>query len=649
MMIEQKAIHTLRFLGVDAIEKANSGHPGIVLGAAPIIYTLYKEFINIDARYPSWYNRDRFILSAGHGSALLYAINHLVGYDIQITDLQKFRTFGHTPGHPEYDLKRGIETTSGPLGQGVSNAVGMALASQHIQARFNKEDVTLFDHYIYTLVGDGDLQEGVALESLSLAGHLKLSNLVILFDSNDIQLDGEVKYTFSEDTKKKMEALGFFYIKVIDGMNPEAIKKAIKKGQRQKNKPIFIEVKTEIGFGSDVSGTSNAHGKPLSKDQIQALRQTLNYTLPPFEVDQDVYAFYHKHTILRGRRAYRQYIQQIASYKKAYPEDYTRLEHYLTPLEMEDLTFLNTLEATKDEATRVSSGKVLDALSKHFSNIIGGSADLSSSTKAKGLDGHFMPENRLGRNINFGVREHAMGAIINGITLFGGLHAFGGAFFVFSDYMKPSIRLAAIMNIPSIFVMTHDSVGVGEDGPTHQPVEQLTGLRAIPNLNVFRPANFNETKAYYKKALTSNTPSVFVLSRQDLKQFDASENDILKGGYIASKENLPLHVVLVSTGSEVTSSLEAKTYLESEGIGCRVVSMPHLEGFLKQNTTYIQSVLPKNTLVVAVEAGSKMPWYQLTKHIIGMASFGESADGDLVMKHFGFDGASIATFIKNIL
>ena len=648
-MIQEKAINTLRFLGVDAIEKANSGHPGIVLGAAPIIYTLFKDFINIDARYPSWYNRDRFILSAGHGSALLYAINHLVGYDIKVKDLQQFRTFGHTPGHPEYDLKRGIETTSGPLGQGVSNAVGMALASTHVQARFNKEDITLFNNYIYTLVGDGDLQEGVALESLSLAGHLKLNNLVILFDSNDIQLDGEVKYTFSEDTKKKMEALGFYYIKVLDGMNPEAIKKAIKKGQRQLEKPIFIEVKTEIGFGSDVAGTSNAHGKPLSKDQITQLRKSLNYSNAPFEVDQDVYVFFRKHTVLRGRRAFRKHQQKLNTYKASYQEDFALLETYLTPLHTNDLTFLDTLTASKDEATRVSSGKILDLLSKHLPNMIGGSADLSSSTKAKGLDGHFMPDHRLGRNINFGVREHAMGAIVNGITLYGGLHAFGGAFFVFSDYMKPSIRLSAIMNIPSIFVMTHDSIGVGEDGPTHQPVEQLTGLRAIPNLNVFRPANLNETKAYYKKALTSKTPSVFVLSRQDLKQFDAFENDILKGGYIASKETSPLQVVLVATGSEVTPSLEAKTHLELEGIGCRVVSIPHLEGFLKQNQTYIQSILPKNTKIVAVEAGSKMPWYQLTKDIIGMDTFGESADGDLVMKHFGFDAASIVEFVKNVL
>jgi transketolase len=648
-MIQEKAINTLRFLGVDAIEKANSGHPGIVLGAAPIIYTLFKDFINIDARYPSWYNRDRFILSAGHGSALLYAINHLVGYDIQVEDLQQFRTFGHTPGHPEYDLKRGIETTSGPLGQGVSNAVGMALASSHVQARFNKEDITLFNNYIYTLVGDGDLQEGVALESLSLAGHLKLNNLVILFDSNDIQLDGEVKYTFSEDTKKKMEALGFYYIKVLDGMNPDAIKKAIKKGQRQKDKPIFIEIKTEIGFGSDVAGTSSAHGKPLSKDQITQLRKSLNYSNAPFEVDQDVYAFFRKHTILRGRRAYRNYQQKLNTYKASYQEDFALLETYLKPLHTNALTFLDALTASKDEATRVSSGKVLDLVSKHLPNMIGGSADLSSSTKAKGLDGHFMPDHRLGRNINFGVREHAMGAIVNGITLYGGLHAFGGAFFVFSDYMKPSIRLSAIMNIPSIFVMTHDSIGVGEDGPTHQPVEQLTGLRAIPNLNVFRPANLNETKAYYKKALTSKTPSVFVLSRQDLKQFDAFENDILKGGYIASKETSPLQVVLVATGSEVTPSLEAKTQLELEGIGCRVVSIPHLEGFLKQNQTYIQSILPKNTKIVAVEAGSKMPWYQLTKDIIGMETFGESADGDLVMKHFGFDAVSIVDFVKNVL
>ena len=648
-MIEQKAINTLRFLGVDAIEKANSGHPGIVLGAAPILYTLFKDFIRVDARYPSWYNRDRFILSAGHGSALLYAMNHLVGYDITIENLKQFRTFGHTPGHPEYDIKRGIETTSGPLGQGVSNAVGMALASAHIKATFNKEDVQLFDHYIYALVGDGDLQEGVALESLSLAGHLKLHDLIVLFDSNDIQLDGEVKFTFSEDTKKKMEALGFYYIKVVDGMNPDAIKKAIKKGQRQHEKPVFIEVKTEIGFGSDVAGTSNAHGKPLSKDQITQLRHTLDYRHAPFEVDQDVYDHFRKHTILRGRRAYRQYQHKLQAYQERYQDDAKKLESYLTPLQLKDLSFLDSLQGTKDEATRVSSGKVLDMLSKHLPNMIGGSADLSSSTKAKGLDGHFMPEHRLGRNINFGVREHAMGAIVNGMTLYGGLHVFGGAFFVFSDYMKPSIRLSAIMNIPSIFVMTHDSIGVGEDGPTHQPIEQLAGLRAIPNLNVFRPANLSETKTYYKKALTEKTPSVFVLSRQDDKQFEADEQVMLKGGYVASKETLPLRVVLVATGSEVTPSLETQTLLENENIGCRVVSVPHLEGFLTQKITYIQSVIPKNVSVVAIEAGSKMPWYQLTQHIVGMDTFGESADGDLVMKHFGFDAMSIAQFVKNVL
>lgn len=648
-MMQDKAINTLRFLGVDAIEKANSGHPGIVLGAAPIMYTLFKDFIRIDARYPSWYNRDRFILSAGHGSALLYAMNHLAGYDISIEDIKNFRTFGHTPGHPEYDLKRGIETTSGPLGQGVSNAVGMALAAKHIQARFNKEDVTLFDQYIYTLVGDGDLQEGVALEALSLAGHLKLSNLVILFDSNDIQLDGEVRYTFSEDTKKKMEAIGFYYIKVLDGMDPDAIKKAIKKGQRQQDKPIFIEVKTQIGFGSDVAGTSNAHGKPLSKDQIDALRKNLNYTLPPFEVDKEIYDFYRKHTVLRGRRAYRNYQKQLESYKKTYPNDFNVLSQFLTPLTMEDLAFLDDLKTDKPEATRVSSGKVLDTLSKHLPNVIGGSADLSSSTKAKGFDGHFMPDHLLGRNINFGVREHAMGAIVNGMILFGGLHVFGGAFFVFSDYMKPSIRLSAIMNIPSIFVMTHDSIGVGEDGPTHQPVEQLAGLRAIPNLNVFRPANLNETKACYKHALTHRTPSVFVLSRQDVTQFEADEKDILKGGYIASKESLPLQVVLLATGSEVSPALDAQKQLEQDNIGCRVASIPHLEGFLKQSSSYIKQVLPKGVLRVAIEAGSKMPWYQLTQHIVGMTSFGESADGDLVMKHFGFDQASILAFVKELI
>ncbi|MCR3906076.1 MAG: transketolase, partial [Tenericutes bacterium] len=462
MKMEQKAINTIRFLGVDAVNKANSGHPGIVLGAAPMAYTLFTEHLNVNIKNTQWINRDRFILSAGHGSMLLYALNHLSGYKISIDDLKNFRHAGNTPGHPEYGHTDGVETTSGPLGQGISNAVGMAIAETHLAARFNKEQFNLIDHYTYVLCGDGDLQEGVAMESMSLAGHLGLGKLIVLFDSNDIQLDGEVSMAYSEEHKKKFEAMGWQYIYVEDGNDLKTINKAINRAKKDSNKPTLIEIKTIIGYGTSVSGTSQVHGSPIGEEEAVKLRKTLNWKYEPFEVSEDVYEHFRKKVLLRGQRAYRRWNKMANDYQEQFPKEYGLFEAFInSDIEINTNDYKEITNTPKD-ATRNISGKMINKLSDKYLNLIGGSADLTVSTKAKGADGHYSKENRLARNINFGVREHAMGAIVNGMVLHGGLKVFGGAFFVFSDYMRPAIRLSAIMQIPSIFVFSHDSIGVGE-------------------------------------------------------------------------------------------------------------------------------------------------------------------------------------------
>ncbi len=647
--MQNKALDALKILGIDAIAQANSGHPGIVLGAAPIVFSLFTKYIHVYPKESRWINRDRFILSAGHGSALLYSMLHFSGFDLSIEDMKKFRTFGNTPGHPEFGHTDGVETTSGPLGQGIANAVGMAIAEKKLAHTFNKADIKLFDHYTYVLCGDGDLQEGVALEALSLAGHLKLNKLIILFDSNDIQLDGPVKSTYSENHKNKFKAMGFQYIKVDNGMDNGAISKAIVKARKSTNMPVFIEIKTVIGSGTDVEGSSNAHGKPLSSNQISAYKKDINWDFPPFEFSKDIYSFYKKKVFNRGRRAYKAWIKSYQSYKENYPESFKELESFYNQIKSEDLNEIYQLPFKKGEATRLSSGRVLDFITNKYKNIIGGSADLSSSTKAKGADGDFSDHHLTGRNINFGVREHAMGAISNGILLHGGLRVFTGAFFVFSDYMKPAIRLSALMQIPNIFVMTHDSVAVGEDGPTHQPVEQLVGLRAIPNLNVIRPANETETATAYEIALTSKkTPTLIVLSRQDVIETSSNKEDVLKGGYIISKEQNRLDGILLATGSEVGIAYEAQTRLFKKGIDVRVVSMPSQFQFLNQLESYQNKVLPKNTKVLAIEAGHPMSWYRFTPHVLGIETFGASAEGSKVMEQYLMTSKDIVKVFLNI-
>jgi transketolase len=650
-MIQTQAINAIRILGVDAINQANSGHPGIVLGAAPMAYQLFTEHLNVNVKDTSWINRDRFILSAGHGSMLLYALNHFIGYKISMDDLKRFRQIGNTPGHPEYGHTEGVETTSGPLGQGISNAVGMAIAESHLAARFNKENFPIFDHYTYVICGDGDLQEGVAMEAMSLAGHLGLGKLIVLFDSNDIQLDGKVSLAYSENHQKKFEAMGWHYQRVNDGQDLTSINRAINKAKKAMDQPSIIEVKTIIGFGTSVQGTSKVHGAPIGIEEAKKLRENLGWNEVPFSIPQEIYDHFRKKVTLRGQRAYRKWNELLKKYQEIYPNESTLLNSFINQdihINVED--YQQEIQGPK-EATRNVSGKILAKLSSKYPNLIGGSADLTASTKAKGADGHYDKLNRLGRNINFGVREHAMGAIINGMVLHGGLKAFGGAFFVFSDYMKPTLRLAAIMQIPSIFVFSHDTIAVGEDGPTHQPIEQLAGLRAIPNLNTIRPADANETFAAWKIAMESqSTPTVIILTRQNVNNYSTTSVDgVSRGAYIVSRETSKLDGILLASGSEVDLAIQTQALLKQKGLDVRVVSMPSHFLFEKQTKKYQKDILPKRSKIIAVEMGSSLSWYKYTQMVYGLDQFGISAPLEQTLDHFGFNQEKLANFVMKKL
>ncbi len=648
--MDRKAIDTIRFLGVDAVNEANSGHPGIVLGAAPIVHVLYTRHLRIDVKDPTWINRDRFILSAGHGSMLLYAANHLAGYDISIDDIKRFRQIGNTPGHPEYGHTEGVETTSGPLGQGISNAVGMAIAEAHLSARFNRDDAKIIDHDTYVLCGDGDLQEGVAMEAMSLAGHLGLSRLIVFHDSNDIQLDGKVSNAYSDDQKTKFEAMGWHYLIVNDGNDINAIDQAIRTAKAEEKRPSFIEVKTTIGYGTKLAGTSKVHGAPIGLDEATNLRKELDWPYGLFEVPKDVYTYYEEHVRNRGLKVRQAWNDERDRYRSSHAEDAELFDAFTSNEATLDTSKYVDLTTPEKEATRSVSGKIIQRLSEQYLNVIGGSADLTASTKAKGADGDFSSSNRLGRNINFGVREHAMGAITNGMVLHGSLKVFAGAFFVFSDYMKPSIRLAALMNIPSIFVFTHDSVAVGEDGPTHQPVEQLVGLRAIPNLNLIRPADATETIAAWKVAIESKSaPTALVLTRQNVTNLaETTAEGALRGAYILSPENKRLDGILLAAGSEVELAREVKKRLMEHDLDIRVVSMPSHALFEQQDETYKKSVLPDRDRTLAIELGSSMSWYKYAGHVYGLDRFGVSAPMKDVLENLSFDSERIAAiFLKS--
>ncbi|MDT8336582.1 MAG: transketolase [Candidatus Izemoplasmatales bacterium] len=641
----EKSINTIRFLGLDMINKANSGHPGIVLGAAGTAYELFTKHLNANPEQPLWFNRDRFFLSAGHGSALLYAILHLSGYNLSIEELKDFRQLGSkTPGHPEYGHTPGVDSTTGPLGQGMAMAIGNALAESYLSATFNKAGLNVVDHYTYTLCGDGDLQEGITMEAMALAGRYNLNKLIVLFDSNDIQLDGPVHLATNENIKQKVQSMNWNYLLIGEPNDLTDLNEAIKSSKRS-DKPTFIEVKSIIGFGSKNQGTSKTHGAPIGKEETDLMRKKLNHNYQEFEIPEDVYEDFKNTFAKRGKDLYHTWEETLKAYKKHYPENYQELVAIINNEIDIDFETVIPQEEKVSEATRVTIGKLINTLSPYSKAMIGGSADLTSSTKVKGINGDFDVNNRTGRNINFGVREHAMAGIINGMVLHN-LKAFSGGFFIFSDYMKPAIRIASLMNIPSTFIFTHDSVAVGEDGPTHEPVEQLTMFRAMPNINVFRPANANEVKHAFRFALEAKqTPNIIALTRQNINvNYQISYKDFLKGAYsIYEDENF--ESTFLATGSEVELAYNAAIELkEKHGISVRVVSMPSRELFLKQPQKYQQQILPKAKPVIAVEMGSTMGWYQFASTVYGIDDFGRSGKGEEVQQYFGFSKEKLVSF-----
>lgn len=652
MSKDNLAVQTLRVLSVEQSTKAASGHPGIALGAAPIIHALYSRFIRTPLSVHHWINRDRFILAAGHGSTLLYSLLHLLGYQITKTDLENFRQFGSlTPGHPECDTTPGIDATSGPLGQGIAEGAGMAIAELFLANKFNRDDLKLIDHYTYVLCGDGDLQEGVTQEAISLAGHLKLNKLIVLYDSNDVQLDGVVKNANTESVRDKYEAMNWNYIFVKDGEDVESVCHAIRKAQ-QSDKPTIIEIKTIIGRGAATAGTSKVHGSPLPKAEVEQMRADLGGNA--FEADASVYEYYCETFGKRGEEAYSAWLKTCEEYQRKYPEAYQEFQRMLNddfPIDFENIV---SYPADYKKATRVSGGEVLNAISKLNPGFIGGSADLTASTKAKGADGDFSAENRLGRNINFGVREHAMGAISNGIALHGGFKSFCSTFFVFSDYMKPAIRLAALMKLPVTYVFTHDSIAVGEDGPTHQPIEQLTMLRSIPGLNVIRPADANEVKGAWEVAYNSkHNPTAIILTRQDVPNLSGTDYSKVKfGAYILSGEKEKLDGILIASGSEVSVALEAQSLLREDGLDVRVVSMPSISLFEKQSETYRNHILPASVQNrVAIEMSEGAHYYKYLGpqgKLININRFGLSGPYPILLKHFGFTAENIVAAFKEV-
>lgn len=645
--IEQQAIDTIRFLSVDAVEKANSGHPGMPMGAAPMTYVLWKDFMKFNPKNPKWEDRDRFVLSAGHGSALLYSLLHLFQYPLTIEDLKEFRQWGSkTPGHPEYRDTPGVETTTGPLGQGLGNAVGMAMGEEMLGTHFNKGDLKLVDHYTYAIAGDGDMMEGVASEAASLAGHLGLGKLICLYDDNSISIEGSTELAFTEDVGKRFEAYGWQVLRVSDGNDLSGIYKAIEAAKLENLKPTLIMVKTVIGYGSpNKAGTAGAHGSPLGIEEAKLAKESLSWSgKEDFYVSDKVRDHFNE-LVKNKEEEENRWKEQFKKYKEEYPELAKEWEDWHkneVPKEILEDESLWSFEGDK-MATRSASGEVLNKLAEKMTNLVGGSADLapSNNTYLKGL-GDFSVANRKGRNLRFGVREHGMGAIINGLNLHGGLRSYGGTFLIFSDYMRPSVRLSALMKTPSIFVFTHDSIGLGEDGPTHQPIEHLMSLRLIPNLRVFRPADATETAFAWISALKEQEkPTALALTRQKLPLLEKSSQDALKGAYILEKEKgSSADIILMATGSEVHLALEAHDKLQEKGIDARVVSMPCWSLFEEQEESYKEKVLPKKvTARLAIEAGRDLGWEKYTGdhgRIIGIDRFGASAPGDVVMEKYGF-------------
>lgn len=647
MNIEQKSVNAIRVLAADTVQKANSGHPGMPLGSAAMAYELWANHLTHNPKNPKWVNRDRFILSAGHASSLLYSLLHLFGYGLTIEDMKNFRQDNSlTPGHPEYGHTVGVEATTGPLGAGMGMAVGMAMAQAHMAATFNTEDYNIIDHYTFVLGGDGCMEEGISSEAFSLAGTLGLSKLIVLYDSNNITIEGNTDLAFTEDVNKRMEAFGFQTLTVEDGNNLEEISKAIEMAKAEKTKPSFITVKTKIAFGCPAKeGSESSHGSPLGEENVKALRDNLGWEeQEAFVIPQDVYDNFAQKA-KKGQEAEDNWNKLFKAYCEKYPEKKELWDKYFAVIDDEKLLNCDEFWSYEDkpQATRSLSGNMINRLAKIMPNFWGGSADLGPSNKTVIKDGgSFSKNNYLGRNIHYGVREFAMAAIANGITLYGGTKTFVGTFFVFSDYLKPMARLAALMKIPVTYVLTHDSIGVGEDGPTHEPIEQLAMLRAMPNINVFRPADATETAAAWYSAITSkNTPTVLALSRQNLPQIEGSSKEALKGGYIIAESiKAKPDAIIIASGSEVSLAVEAKKELMEKGFDIRVVSMPCMDIFEQQSDEYKEKILPQTVEKrLVVEAGSSICWGKylgFKGKSVTIDTFGASAPANVLFKKYGF-------------
>ncbi|MDP5866532.1 transketolase [Streptococcus mutans] len=653
------SVNAIRFLGVDAIEKSKSGHPGVVMGAAPMAYSLYTKHLRVNPSQPNWINRDRFVLSAGHGSMLLYALLHLSGFeDISIDEIKNFRQWGSkTPGHPEYGHTVGVDVTTGPLGQGISMAVGLAQAERFLAAKYNREGYPIFDHYTYVIAGDGDFMEGVSGEASSYAAKQNLDKLIVLYDSNDICLDGETNDAFTESVRARYDAYGWHTILVEDGNNIEAIGLAIEEAKAA-GKPSLIEIKTVIGYGAPTKGGTNAvHGAPLGAEEATATRKALNWGYAPFEVPQEVYDDFKENVADRGEAAYDAWSNLVGEYRQAYPKEAREVDAIIDgtdPVEIKEADF-PVYENGFSQATRNSSQDAINAAADVLPNFLGGSADLAHSNmtyiKADGLQDADHP---LNRNIQFGVREFAMAAVLNGMAIHGGLRVYGGTFFVFSDYLKAAVRLSALQGVPVTYVFTHDSIAVGEDGPTHEPIEHLAGLRATPNLVVFRPADARETQAAWHYALTSqNTPTALVLTRQNLDvEAGSSFTSVAKGAYVTYETDSDFNTILLASGSEVNLAVKAAKELEAQGEKVRVVSVPSTELFDEQSAAYKEAILPNSVRRrVAIEMAASQPWYKyvgLDGAVIGIDKFGASAPAAQVIENYGFTVDNVVKVVKGL-
>jgi transketolase len=658
--IDTLAVNTIRTLSIDAINRANSGHPGLPMGAAPMAYALWANHLQHNPENAKWFNRDRFVLSAGHGSSLLYSLLHLAGYDVSLEDLKNFRKLSSkTPGHPEFGHTDGVEATTGPLGQGIANAVGMAMAEAHLAAKFNQDGFPVIDHYTYAVVGDGDLMEGISYEAMSMAGHMKLGKLIALYDSNDISLDGSLNLSFSEDIKKRTESAHWQYLRVEDGNNVTGIAKAIEIAKQSTDQPTLIEVRTIIGYGSPkVAGTNKAHGNPLGAEEAVATKKVYGWNYEEeFFVPEEVKAHFME-LKQRGINLEHQWKELFQSYRKAFPQLADELERAITGEVLINAQDILTFDTGKAISTRVASGEAINHFVKSVPSIFGGSADLSHSTMTDiKEEAVFAVESFGGRNVYFGVREHAMGAAGNGMALHGGIKPFVSTFFVFNDYLRPSIRLAALQKLPITYVFTHDSIAVGEDGPTHEPIEHIAALRAIPGLTVIRPSDANETASAWAYALKqTDGPIALILTRQNLPVFQetkANIENLSKGAYVLTQTNENPDIILIATGSEVSLAVNAKVELEKEEISVRVVAMPSWELFNRQSNEYKEFVLPSSVSKrLALEMGISLGWERYVGaegKVLSIETFGASGTGAEVMKLFGFTVGNVVQTTKNLL